>query len=93
MLGHSQVGALLQVHSFEKNKDSCRLNSNCRRAAVRIQPAGILILFQFSASFLNKISVQVFPFAVFVWLWLIVGADLLRENNTADWLVAGADLV
>ena len=27
--------------------------------------------------------------AVFVWLWLMVGADLLRENNTADWPVAG----
>jgi len=27
--------------------------------------------------------------AVFVWLWLMAGADLLWENNTADWLVAG----
>jgi len=33
-------------------------------------------------------------FAVFAWLWLMVCADLLWENNTADWwLVAGADLV
>jgi len=29
--------------------------------------------------------------AVFAWLWLVVGANLLWENNTANWLVA--DLV
>ena len=27
--------------------------------------------------------------AVFVWLWLVASADLLGENSTADWLVAG----
>ena len=27
---------------------------------------------------------------VFAWLWLMAGADLLRENSTTDWLVAGA---
>jgi len=27
--------------------------------------------------------------AVFAWLWLVVGANLLWENNTANWLVAG----
>jgi len=26
---------------------------------------------------------------VFVWLWPMTGADLLRENSTADWLVTG----
>ena len=26
---------------------------------------------------------------VFAWLWLVAGIDLLRENSTADWLVAG----
>jgi len=32
--------------------------------------------------------------AVFAWLWLVAGADLLWENNIADWLVvAGANLV
>ena len=28
------------------------------------------------------------PIAVFAWLWLMTGADLLWENNAADWLVA-----
>jgi len=28
-------------------------------------------------------------FAAFAWLWLMAGADLLWENSTADWLVAG----
>ena len=28
-------------------------------------------------------------FAVFVWLWLMAGANLLSDNNTADWMVAG----
>jgi len=28
-------------------------------------------------------------FAVFAWLWLMAGADLLWEKGTADWLVAG----
>jgi len=27
--------------------------------------------------------------ALFDWLWLVAGADLLSEKNTADWLVAG----
>ena len=26
---------------------------------------------------------------VFTWLWLVTGADLLWENSTADWLIAG----
>ena len=27
--------------------------------------------------------------AVFAWLWLVAGADLLWDNSIADWLVAG----
>jgi len=27
------------------------------------------------------------------WLWLVAGADLLLEKNTAGWLLADADLV
>ena len=27
--------------------------------------------------------------AVFVWLWLMTGTDLLWKNSTADWLVVG----
>ena len=26
---------------------------------------------------------------MFAWLWLMAGVDLLCENSTADWLVAG----
>jgi len=26
-------------------------------------------------------------------MWLVAGANLLREKNTAGWLVAGTDLV
>ena len=31
--------------------------------------------------------------SLFCWLWLVAGADLLWEKNTADWLVTGANLV
>ena len=33
---------------------------------------------------------NIIMYVVFAWLWLVVGADLLWENITADWLVAGA---
>ena len=42
---------------------------------------------------ISQISGPVATIAVFAWLWLMAGADLLWENSNADWLVAGADLV
>jgi len=34
-------------------------------------------------------SIPTTLFAVFVWLWLMASADLLWDNSTADWLLAG----
>jgi len=31
--------------------------------------------------------------ALFGWLWLVAGADLLSDKSTASWLVADTDLV
>jgi len=31
--------------------------------------------------------------ALFGWLWLVAGADLLSEKSTTGWLVADIDLV
>jgi len=37
-----------------------------------------------------KANMEIFSrTAVFAWLWLVVGANLLWENSTANWLVAG----
>lgn len=32
-------------------------------------------------------------YTLFVWLWLVIGADLLWEKSIAGWLAAGAGLV
>jgi len=68
------------INAASSSWTTCFILAAARREVVQARK----LKKKWRGNFDNKTS-----YAVFAWLWLMAGADLLWENNTADWLVAG----